>query len=306
MNWRIKGVIQGVLSRLPAGQLLNDYFQETMGGRRHLGSHVQAKFEKDWLVTRALLDELHVEVKNARLMEIGTGWLPVFPVCFAIEGAASCVTLDLSRHLKVGLLPEMLRELERYVEEIARAAGQPTGVVRARLARLADADSESAILGLAGVTYLAPADAGNSPLRDASIDIAFSNSVLEHVSPDDLQRLFREMHRVVRPGGIVLHGVNCGDHYAYFDRSISQLNYLKFPSSQWRKWNNDLQFQNRLRPADFVDAASRAGFRLVLRRSRPRLELLDALPEESVAQEFRHYSREELSTTSLDFAAVRD
>lgn len=306
MNWRIKGVIQGLLSSIPAGQRLNDYFQVTLGGRRDLGSHARAKFEKDWLVTRALLAEMDVTVRGARLMEIGTGWLPVFPVCFSIAGAASCMTFDLSKHLKFDVLPALLREIDHYAGAVAAASSESESDVRARLALLLAGRTGPEILALAGITYIAPADAANTGLPDASVDIAFSNSVLEHVTAVDLDRLLREMHRVVRPGGVILHGVNCGDHYAYFDRSISQLNYLKFSSAEWRKWNNDLQYQNRLRPGDFIEASSRAGFRLVLRRSRPRPDLLTSLPEREISAEFRHYSRDDLCTTSLDFAAVRE
>lgn len=306
MNWRIKGIIQGVLSRIPGGQRLNDYFQETLGGRRNLASHVDAKFEKDWLVTCSLLRELHVPIRDARLMEIGTGWLPVFPLCFSLAGTSTCTTYDLSRHLRVDSVAALLEQIQRHVPAIAAAAGETPDRVLQRLAVLADSASPEEMLSRAGIRYRAPADAARTGMPDASIDIAFSNSVLEHVTVADLDRLFREMHRVVRPGGIILHGVNCGDHYAYFDRSISQLHYLKFSAASWKKWNNDLQYQNRLRPADFLEASARAGFRLLLRRSRPRFDLLDALPEREIAPEFLRYSRDDLCTTSLDFAAVRE
>src|SRR5262245_62163542 len=53
--------------------------------------------------------------------------------------------------------------------------------------------------------WLHAIDPGNYrlPFGDASFDFVFSNSVLEHVQ--DLPSAFREIHRVLKPGGITLH-----------------------------------------------------------------------------------------------------
>ena len=78
----------------------------------------------------------------------------------------------------------------------------------------------------------------------------------------------------------MFHSVNCGDHYAYVDRSIHQLNYLQFSDADWRKWNNEFLYQNRLRAIDFVDMARAAGFTIELDTSRPhpmRLQQLDRI-----------------------------
>lgn len=39
------------------------------------------------------------------------------------------------------------------------------------------------------------------PLPDASVDVAFSYQVLEHLHPDDVELHFQEMSRVLKPGG---------------------------------------------------------------------------------------------------------
>ena len=38
--------------------------------------------------------------------------------------------------------------------------------------------------------------------------------------------MMREAFRVLRPGGLSIHSVNCADHYAYFDHNVSPINYL--------------------------------------------------------------------------------
>ena len=96
-----------------------------------------------------------------------------------------------------------------------------------------------------------------------------------------------------------MHSVACNDHYAHSDKSITFINYLQFSERQWRLWNNSLNYQNRLKAPDCPALAERAGLEIVLKKSRPHLELLSRVAR--VAPEFAHYSPEDLSTLSIDF-----
>ncbi|TXH58926.1 MAG: methyltransferase domain-containing protein [Burkholderiaceae bacterium] len=303
MDWRIKGVIQGGLARVPGGVALNDALQRAAGGRRDESRHIDIKFEADWLVQMRVLNELDLRVQGRDLLEIGTGWLPVFPLCFALAGARRCHTFDLNRHLNPAVVPGALRELERHLPAIAEAAGEEVAAVRERWQRLVAVGEGAQILRAAGVEYHAPADASATGLPDASIALVFSNSVLEHVSTSVLLPLMRESARVLQSDGLSLHSVNCGDHYAYFDRSITPINYLRYTDAEWRKWNNDLLYQNRLRPIDFTEAARAAGMEVVLDWHVPRAELMAGFDRIPIAPEFRHYPVEQLCCTSVTFAA---
>ncbi len=135
------------------------------------------------------------------------------------------------------------------------------------------------------------------------MDVVFSNSVLEHVPTDAILRIMRETRRILRKGGLAIHSANCGDHYAYFDRSITPANYLTYPERQWSKWNNRLLYQNRLRPSDFIDLAEQSGLRIVLHKSKPNPQVLSVLPTLAIAPEFLRYPPEQLASTSIDFVA---
>lgn len=100
-----------------------------------------------------------------------------------------------------------------------------------------------------------------------------------------------------------MHCANCGDHYAYFDRMITPINYLAYSEREWAFWNNRLLYQNRLRPVDFVRLAEQAGLEIVLLKIQPRAELLEKLSQIPIASEFRHYPDEQLCSTSVGFAA---
>ncbi len=243
----------------------------------------------------AHLAELEVSPRDRRYVEIGTGWFPTLPVCFHLAGAASVVSYDLRRHLNPRLTERLLPALEPHLTAIATAAGRSLPDVQADYAALDPARLP--------FEYRAPADAAVSGLPDNSVDAVFSNSVLEHVAPDAIARLMQETRRILKPGGLAIHSANCGDHYAYFDRHITAINYLAYPADAWAFWNNALLYQNRLRPQDFIDLATAAGLEIVLEKHAARPELLAALPGLQLAPEFQQYPPEQLCSTSIDFVA---
>ena len=302
MNWRVKGLIQKALSHIPCGTRLNDLLQRTVGELRDFDREVAGKVS-DWSIVMSYLDSVGFELQGARCLEIGTGWFPTLPICFALSGAGLCSTYDLSRHLSTSLTFQFLGLLERHLPAIAKAAAQPVPKIEGCFQQLKAANTVDDLLRIARVDYQAPADATATSLPSESVDLVYSNSVLEHVSPEGIQAMMRESYRVLRPGGIAVHGVNCGDHYAYFDRRITAINYLTYSERSWRFWNNKLLYQNRLRPQDLLELAIRAGFKVALEKRRARPELLAALPGLQIASEFRHYPPEQLCCTSIDFVA---
>jgi len=303
MHWRIKGVLQGLLSKVPGGTVANDALQRAVGGRRNESAHIDIKFRADWQFQMKVLRDLDFHIQGRDLLEIGTGWLPVFPLCFALAGARRIYTFDLHRHLNLRVMVKALHELERHLPAIAEACGDAESLVRERWQRLVAAGDGAQILAAAGIEYRAPADATMTGLAPASVALVFSNSVLEHVTPQVLAPMMRESCRLLQADGLSLHSVNCGDHYAYFDRSITQAHYLRFTEREWRKWNNDLLYQNRLRPIDFVDAARAGGMDVLLDLHVPRAELMARFEQIPIAPEFRHYPPEQLCSSSVTFAA---
>src|SRR5688572_28500080 len=83
-------------------------------------------------------------------------------------------------------------------------AGADTGTIAERpmvLRRLHAADPH-----IAARVEIATADIGRMPFDDVRFDLVHSNAVLEHVH--DLPRALKEMARVVKPGGMMIHAFN--------------------------------------------------------------------------------------------------
>ena len=296
-------MIQKLLGVIPAGDALHHMLQRTAGGLRDFDRELKSKVE-DWTLMSTHLESAGVRIAGGRFVEIGTGWYPCFPFCLYLGGAASVETLDLNRHLRKDLTLGCAEGLGRHVDSVAIRTLRSVERVADAQRSLVDALRHGASVNDATrgvVRYRAPADAAETNIPAASVDVVFSNSVLEHVPKEVIGRCFAEARRILRPGGIMFHSVNCGDHYAYFDESINQLNYLRYSDKEWRLWNNDFLYQNRLRAVDFTEMAADAGFTIELDTSRARAARLAELDEIPVHPRFNGYSVEQLAITSIDF-----
>jgi SAM-dependent methyltransferase len=303
MNWRLKGIVQKAVSVLPGRDRINRVLQTRFGGLREPEREMDSKVLDDWLVFADHLKTLGLSTANRTFVEVGSGWYPTLPTCFALAGAARVDTFDLTVHLDEQLTRRLIERLGLHLDRIASAGGLPLDDVRARHRELAAADSTTEILRRARIRYNAPADASRTGLPDASVDVVYSNSVLEHVTPEALRAIMKETARILRPDGYAIHSVNCGDHYAHSDPAITQVNYLRFSERQWSFWNNELQYQNRLRARDFLEASEAAGLVTVFSKARPRPELVAEVSRMRLPDRFRGYSFEDLAITSVDFAA---
>ena len=300
MDWRVKGLLQKGLSLVPGGVRLNTRLQHVVGKLKDFDGHVAGKIS-DWATTMGYLSDVGFRVRGKRLVEIGTGWHPALPICFILAGARSIATFDIVRLLDESETFRLLGSLCKHVPRIAELAGENPAAVHARLMELHKLKNLDQLLGNCGIEYYAPADGRSTGLQPDSVDLVYSNSVLEHVPREIIRGLMLESFRVLKPGGLVLHNVGCNDHYAFFDKSISFINFLQYEEREWRLWNNPIQYQNRLRAPEFVDLAIRDGFEIISKRTHVRPGTLEALAHLHIAPQFDHFSKEELAATTIDF-----
>ena len=306
-DWRVKGTIQKVLGVMPGGQTVHHHLQRRIGGLKSFDNECDTKVD-DWRLMVEHLTAAGLSLRHATLLEMGTGWYPTFPVCLYLAGAERVVTVDLNRLLDPALTLSMVERLGAHLPLIAQVSRRDAVEVRTSHARLVDALRQGRSISAAtesAIDYRAPADASRTGLSPSSIDVVFSNSVLEHVPPPVIDDCFLEAMRILRPGGMMFHSVNCGDHYAYTDPTINQLHYLAYSDQAWQFWNNAFLYQNRLRAEDFTASAQKAGFKIALDTSRPHPDRLAQLDKINVDPRFERYSRAQLAITSIDFIATK-
>jgi hypothetical protein len=287
-SWVLKAAMQGMASLLPGAEQVNRLFQRYVSGTLAL--------DETLLLTKFGRCRRHLENYAAHavarvpvsVLEIGTGWLPVVPVGFALCGAEPVWSVDIVSHLEREQVLEVLRA---YVD----CRGGLEGIVPERLARLeaalaSPAASAEELLAQVGVTSVVADVRSLDVGRD--IDLVVSNNTLEHIPYEVLYEIFTRFADLVAEGGVMSHWIDMSDHYMNFDPSIGPYNFLKFPDFVWRLFNNKHQYQNRLRLPDFRYLHKATGFTIVdEQNTQGRLEDLQRV---TLAREFRRYRPDDL------------
>ncbi|MBI2815532.1 MAG: class I SAM-dependent methyltransferase [Acidobacteria bacterium] len=296
MDWRVKAIVQKTLSVVPGGVQINGLLQRCLGDLRRFPDHVEIRI-RDAERLIPLVRRLGLELSGLEICEVGTGWLPVLPVCFSISGIWHCTTFDIQRHILPQLTLRMVALLEQALQRISAASARSLEDVATAYAEIAAPSSVDELLDRARITYRAPADGGATGLACGSQDLVFSNNVLQYVPADAILPIMRESKRILRPGGLSLHSINCGDEYANFDPNITDMNFLKFSEEEWKFWNTSFIFQNRMRPVDFIRVAEEAGLELIHADVKVSEESLAALPHFPIHPTFQKYPPEQLCST---------
>jgi hypothetical protein len=296
-SWVLKATVQGAISPLPGCDRLNYLLQKHVTGSVLLG---EEGFERKVAQCRRHVTSYRACRGNDELpalaLELGTGWYPIVPVGLVLAGVERVVTIDVTQlldlertrsvlelyavQLQSGRLETLLPEIDSDRAEALIAAA------RDRTAR--DAGE---LLERLGVRVLV-GDARASGLAAGSVELFVSNNTLEHIAPDVLHELMAEFGRLAAADAVMDHFVDMSDHYAHFDGSITEFNYLRYSDRAWRIFNNRLQHQNRLRICDYRRIIEEAGFALVAE------EREQGAPEDlsrvKLARPFQRYAREDL------------
>jgi SAM-dependent methyltransferase len=265
VNWRLKAAIQRACAALPVGgEAIYYSLQRTFGLLRDPAFPL-AMQRAAALIAGELRDHAF-DIRGKRVMEVGTGWRVDLPIGLFLCGAKSIVTYDIHRHLKPRLVTSAIATLWRNRERVADilAPFADRGELVDRLARLAQAANVREVFRIAGIEYRAPADATQSGLPAASIDLHVSHTVLQHIPYAVLVDLLHEATRVLAPGGLACHHIDLSDQFARADSTISRANFLRYSETEWAAYGaNQFAYHNRLRAADYQRLYGDAGHEIV-------------------------------------------
>ncbi len=304
MRWTTKAWVQRVLSRTPGGKQLY-YLGQRLGGQlRGYSADAKVKAAIRHLELLASVDE---SVSGRHLVEFGTGWVPVLPLVFWACGHESCDTYDRTRLLRDGLVLTAARQLVDLAcptsstalgSRLVKLGLDPDriGILSDRLAAGAGADP---VLEAARIRYHAPTDARQTRLPAGSVDVVFSNLVLQHVQAELLPGLMAEARRVLRPRGHMLHSIDLSDMYAHGDTAIPSVHFLRYSEGEYAKYNTCFCHQNRWRASSYMTLLREHGFEIVEWEARVCEDSLAALQEFPLHNDYRSLTPEDICTTSV-------
>jgi SAM-dependent methyltransferase len=294
-NWKFKVAIQFILAHIYFGEYLNYCLQRINGinNKQKILRGITNKYIPTLLDLNKVKD-----LKGAIVFEIGTGWIPIFPILFYLIGAKKVYTYDHERHLRLSSIHALLDTFCSYLSDIAKAIGISKEEINDKLNALKKFKTINEFFSACNIEYFAPSDAGKSLHENNSIDVVFSFEVLEHVSPKNLVDICQESKRILKRDGIGFHAIGLHDHYNGFDNSVSKVNFLKYSEKFWATFvKNKISYHNRLREVDFFRAFENDGGEIVWSDHIIDTSDLDALKNMKVDEIFSGMTDEELAVS---------
>ena len=263
MDWRLKAMAFRVLE-LPGGKHAHYFLQRHV--TRTWPRPAAALVSLQNIARRVVEDYArHVGGTPSSVLEIGAGRDLAVPLALRRLGVAKVIASDVDRLARLDLIQHAAKRI---------LTGHFTLESWDHLERF-------------GISYRAPHEVTET---DQKVDCSCSNEVLEHIAPDQLVRLLAGLRAVT--AGITTHSIDYSDHYARSDRNLSRFNFLKYDEAQWRPFNSNWQYVNRLRHSDYVRLFREAGFAILEESSvpgEPSAEIVD-----NVAPRFRQYAPADL------------
>ena len=249
------------------------------------------------------------KVEGKTFFEVGTGHNPIVPIGFFFCGAEKVITVDLHRSLDFGILKKSLVWMSENRDEIC---GYYDGVTNPQIAQIIERmdlidrlkEMPEKFLSEANIQYLAPADAADTGLPDASVDYHISTTVFEHIPGVDIKRILKEAKRILKKDGMAIHFIDLSDHFQHQDKSISRINFLRYSDKEWNKIaGNEFAYCNRLRVSDCLALFKEAGFDVCRKEATVDDEARKNMENGFMVDEkFRGYSVDELCVAGFRVA----
>jgi hypothetical protein len=303
MHWKLEALFQNIIAPLPFSHDIYYFGQRVAGSFRTFDISGKVRQSSMLLDT---IESAGLSISGLVTVEIGSGWIPIAPLFMWLHGQATCHSFDVVNLLRPALLRRTVEQLLSRQEEFTNFLLRADPLRWSQLPLLAEADDIIGQLAtLCDIHLDAPVDTGAVPLPDNSADIVYSNTVLEHVPANEIPRVFREAHRLLRPGGYMVHQIDLSDHFSHSDSSISPLNFLRYSEKQFARFNNSILYQNRWRSEQYREAIEASSFTIVYWTTLTSPRAQAAVKTLPLDRTFKTYADHELAVTGIQVAAQK-
>lgn len=226
------------------------------------------------------------DVKGKTVLEIGPGNSLAIALLFLASGAKKVFLVDRYKHLfwdeaDSEFHMQLMKRIEHF--PFASEAFQSINIDTSK--GVIEFDHERIQYQIGDVSYL--------PLENETIDIVFSNAVLEHVH--EISKAIGELSRVTKSGGYGIHEIDLRDH---FHIHANPLRLLGYPDGLWNAMTYYRPgYTNRLRLSDYTHIFEESGFLTIKVIVTRRYE--GDLSKIKMAKKFLDYTSDDIKTLAF-------
>jgi hypothetical protein len=293
--WKIKALIQFILSHMPFGVKINHQLQKVRGA-----------FKSDRIIERFYYQADQIKEFNKRkkiaettVLEIGPGWDAIGCIIFHLIGAKKIHAFDIDKKFDFKIIMLLLNSLKLNIGKCSVYLGVSTSDLLKKIKYLLEAASLKDLLIKLSVNYHVKKNICDIGLESNSIDIAFSYGVLEHIPYNDLTVVFLELYRILNKNSKSYHNIGLHDHFHSAGLG-NGVNFLRYSDKFWNFFTgNSLTFHNRLRFPDYLKIFDNTGFNIANINTELTEHNLKILKNIKINNKFKDYTLEELATSHL-------
>ena len=273
--WWAKIGAKIILSRLPFGYKIWQHLGLFRHGSMDSSTYAISVFRSH--VARAGMTE---GLAGRTILELGPGDSIATAILAKAHGARA-ILVDAGSYARQDTRP--YAELEIELQKMMGGCSILEG-----------ASSVPDILSICNAAYLTEGLASLRSLESASVDMIFSQAVLEHVRRSEFIDTMKQCRRILRPDGVCSHRVDLKDHLQ------ESLNNLRFSTGVWESklFARSGFYTNRIRYSQMLEIFWEAGFKVDV------LEVCrwEHLPiaRKDLAEEFRNIPEDELCVSGFD------
>ena len=247
-------------------------------------------------------------------MEFGPGDSFGVGLAWLLSGSSRFYGLDAERYAQIDLslaifdklvqlisnkepypaeFPDMLPSFKSFGRVLEDCDLSPARLAAIRSAITAEAEESNPVKLL----YIAPWSS-SSKIPPASVDLAYSQAVMEHVQ--DPMTAYRAMEKWVKPGGILSHNIDFRSHGTSFDWN----GHWTYTSSQWSRANNVQTYRaiSRIPPSTHMKMMEECGFAIMLTEAERDLTGITA---DYLASDWKHVTEDDLTSSVVHIMAKR-
>jgi glycosyltransferase involved in cell wall biosynthesis len=190
-------------------------------------------------------------MKGKRILEIGPGSHLGVPISFLAQGAEQVVAID-----KYGEVKFRKKESQVYDQLLSQMSDESRERVFLLLKDLT-LDKIKDFDKLRPLNYLPDTSIDSAELTQrlpvGHFDLIVSFNTLEHIK--DLNIAFRNMKILLKQGGIAIHRVDAGSHYAVFRHTKNLLSQFLYSDRIWKMMFSQRSAPTRRILTDYIEIA---------------------------------------------------
>lgn len=308
-NWWVKVLSQKIIGLLPGrlGSTLNlklaSFLQGQISERPTAGIY---RIKRSVRNLQLIREHTGRTLDSMRVLEIGTGWRGSDPILFVLCGACEVTTVDHAKWLTLDSLRHSVDMIQSSWVDIKQEVDHHTPDSKSRMDTIAksvhSALSLEDALERLNIHYFIRSDADPTSLglQPGSIDLFYSESVLQRVPEPKLRRYASTVFgQFMKKGGGMFHRIDQRDIHTlqHVGNNDWALSYLKFPEWIFQLFlNGRFISQNRLRESDFIDIFKTNGISLHYIESRRHKDDLERVVDTRFARRFQNKAPEDIAT----------